>query len=32
MEDHLDAVIAELLDFAGRNPDVVAESRETAAA
>ena len=32
METHLDAVIAELLDFAGRNPEAVAEARETAAA
>lgn len=32
METHLDAVMAELVDFAGRNPDAVAESRETAAA
>ncbi len=32
MERHLDAVMAELLDFAGRNPEAVAEPRETAAA
>jgi DNA-binding GntR family transcriptional regulator len=32
MEHHLDAVMAELLDFAGRNPEAVAEARETAAA
>jgi DNA-binding GntR family transcriptional regulator len=32
MEQHLDAVMAELLDFAGRNPEAVAERRETAAA
>jgi len=32
MEDHLDAVMAELVDFAGRNPDAVAEPRATAAA
>src|ERR1044072_960873 len=32
MERHLDAVMAELLDFAGRNPEAVAEARETAAA
>ena len=33
MEAHLDAVMAELVDFAGRNPDAVAaETRETAAA
>jgi len=32
MEHHLDAVMAELLDFAGRNPEAVAEPRETAAA
>jgi DNA-binding GntR family transcriptional regulator len=32
MEEHLDAVMAELVDFAGRHPDAVAEPRETAAA
>jgi len=32
MEHHLDAVMDELIDFAGRNPDAVAEARETAAA
>ena len=32
MERHLDAVMTELLDFAGRNPEAVAEPRETAAA
>ncbi len=32
MEQHLDAVMTELLDFAGRNPEAVAEPRETAAA
>jgi DNA-binding GntR family transcriptional regulator len=32
MAEHLDAVMAELVDFAGRHPDAVAESRETAAA
>jgi DNA-binding GntR family transcriptional regulator len=32
MERHLDAVMTELLDFAGRNPEAVAEARETAAA
>jgi DNA-binding GntR family transcriptional regulator len=32
MEFHLDAVLTELLDFAGRNPEAVAEPRETAAA
>ena len=32
MEGHLDAVMAELIDFAGRNPDAVAQPRETAAA
>ena len=32
MEQHLDAVMTELLDFAGRNPEAVAEARETAAA
>ena len=32
MEHHLDAVMTELLDFAGRNPEAVAEARETAAA
>ena len=32
MERHLDAVMAELLDFAGRNPEAVAEPCETAAA
>ena len=32
MEGHLDAVMAELIDFAGRNPDAVAETRATAAA
>jgi DNA-binding GntR family transcriptional regulator len=32
MEVHLDAVMTELVDFAGRNPDAVAETRETAAA
>ena len=32
MEDHLDAVMTELVDFAGRNPGAVAEARETAAA
>jgi DNA-binding GntR family transcriptional regulator len=32
MERHLDAVMTELLDFADRNPDVVARPRETAAA
>jgi DNA-binding GntR family transcriptional regulator len=33
MEAHLDAVMTELLDFAGRNPDVVTEQAgETAAA
>ena len=26
MEHHLDAVMTELLDFAGRNPDAVAEA------
>ena len=32
MEDHLDAVMTELVDFAGRNPGAVAVIRETAAA
>jgi DNA-binding GntR family transcriptional regulator len=32
MQAHLDAVMAELVDFAGRNPDAVAETRTTAAA
>jgi DNA-binding GntR family transcriptional regulator len=32
MEEHLDAVMTELTDFAGRHPDAVAETRETAAA
>jgi DNA-binding GntR family transcriptional regulator len=32
MEIHLDAVMTELVDFAGRNPDAVAEARENAAA
>ena len=32
MEAHLDAVMTELTDFAGRHPDAVAETRETAAA
>jgi DNA-binding GntR family transcriptional regulator len=32
MAQHLDAVMAELIDFAGRHPDAVAETRETAAA
>ena len=32
MEGHLDAVMAELVDFAGRNPDAVAEMRPTVAA
>ena len=32
MAHHLDAVMTELLDFAGRNPEAVAEPRETAAA
>jgi DNA-binding GntR family transcriptional regulator len=32
MEAHLDAVMTELVDFAGRNPGAVAEARETAAA
>jgi DNA-binding GntR family transcriptional regulator len=32
MEEHLDAVMSELTDFAGRHPDAVAETRETAAA
>jgi DNA-binding GntR family transcriptional regulator len=32
MEEHLDAVMAELADFAGRHPDAVADTRETAAA
>jgi DNA-binding GntR family transcriptional regulator len=32
MEAHLDAVMTELIDFAGRHPDAVNEPRETAAA
>jgi hypothetical protein len=32
MEEHLNAVMSELIDFAGRHPDAVAETRETAAA
>jgi DNA-binding GntR family transcriptional regulator len=32
MERHLNAVMTELLDFAGRNPEAVAEAHETAAA
>lgn len=32
MEEHLNAVMSELVDFAGRHPDAVAETRETAAA
>jgi len=32
MEQHLDAVMAELLDFTERNPDAVTVARETAAA
>lgn len=32
MEEHLDAVMSELTDFAGRHPDAVADARETAAA
>jgi hypothetical protein len=32
MEAHLDAVMTELVDFAGRHPDAVNEPRETAAA
>jgi DNA-binding GntR family transcriptional regulator len=32
MAEHLDAVMNELVDFAGRHPDAVAEPRETAAA
>ena len=32
MEAHLDAVMTELVDFAGRHPDAVDEPRETAAA
>jgi DNA-binding GntR family transcriptional regulator len=32
MEAHLDAVMTELVDFADRHPDAVAEPGETAAA
>jgi DNA-binding GntR family transcriptional regulator len=32
MQAHLDAVMTELVEFAGRHPDAVAETRETAAA
>jgi DNA-binding GntR family transcriptional regulator len=32
MQAHLDAVMTELIDFAGRHPDAVNEPRETAAA
>jgi DNA-binding GntR family transcriptional regulator len=32
MEEHLNAVMSELIDFAGRHPDAVAETRVTAAA